>query len=112
MRKTIALLLASGTLAAPAVALAAPPIRGHHHARTVARQQCMTERSTLGVNAFRLKYGPTGAFHKCVTARRPSDLQAAKQCRAERQQIGAPAFRAKYGGNPGLNRCIKALTGK
>ncbi len=109
MRKTLAALLSAGMLLAPASTLAAPAVRGPHHPRTVARQQCSSERRQIGVKAFRLKYGAPKAMNNCIKTHLPSDRRAAARCRAERKQLGGRAFRLKYGGPAPLNRCIKAL---
>jgi hypothetical protein len=110
MRKTIAALLAAGTLVAPVAVSAVPAATGHHPARNVARQACKAERGALGTKAFRLKYGGRHALAHCVKAQLPGDRKAAAQCRAERKQIGKSAFRAKYGVPGPLKRCVKAAT--
>jgi hypothetical protein len=111
MRKTIALLLAAGTIAAPAAALAAPAAHPNHHAaRTVSRQACKAQRQLLGKTAFRVKYGATKAERNCVKGVLPSARTAAKTCRTERKTLGPAAFKAKYGGPSALNRCIKVKT--
>jgi len=105
VRKALTLILAAGVLAVPATAAARPGFYPHHKARAVARQQCAQERSTIGVPAFRAKYGRPNAFNRCVRTHLPSDRAAAVQCRAERRATGGRAFRLKYGPAP-LKRCI------
>ncbi len=109
MRKVVTLMLAAGTLASPAAAVAFP-IRPHHKARTVARLQCNQERRAIGVARFRAQYGGPNAYRKCVRSHLPSDRAAAVQCRAERKATGPQAFRLKYGARAPLKHCIALHT--
>ncbi|MGI8558690.1 MAG: hypothetical protein ACR2ND_10330 [Solirubrobacteraceae bacterium] len=109
MRKVVTLMLAVGTLASPAAAVAFP-FHPHHKPRAVARLQCNQERRAIGVAQFRAKYGSPNAYRNCVRSHLPSDRAAAAQCRAERKATGPQAFRLKYGGHAPLKHCIALLT--
>lgn len=108
MRKVVTLMLAAGTLASPAAAIARP--FHPHKPRSVARLQCSQERRAIGVAQFRAKYAGPNAYRNCVRSRLPSDRAAGVQCRAERKTTGPQAFRLKYGGRAPLKHCIALLT--
>jgi len=100
MRKLIfACLLA--LLAIPAWAAAGTPTPADQAA---ASKQCSTERTAMGVPAFKLLYGTnanrSNAFGKCVSKLAQQNAKnqsnAAAQCRAERTADPA-AFATKYG---------------
>ena len=99
-----------------------------------AAQTCKAERTKLGEDAFKAKYGTNAnkanAFGKCVsgasTSKKEGDDEdengateskaeqnAAKKCKAERKQLGEDAFRAKYGTNPNkanaFGKCVSKL---
>lgn len=119
MRKLIAIVAALGLLALPGSVQAAggngqqgkSKANGRGQAIKVARQQCNAERQTLGVKAFRDKYGRPNAYRNCVQARLAADRAAAANCRAERKQLGPKAFRQKYGKRNTLDQCIKVSAG-
>jgi len=108
-------------LAAPATALAGEPTETD---RTNAAKECKAERSELGVEAFRAKYGTEtskrkNAFGKCVSSRAKDEQaerksarsKAARECREERAELGVEAFRAKYGtarskGRNAFGKCV------
>jgi hypothetical protein len=95
-----------------------------------AAKACKAERATMGVEAFKNKYGTNAnkanAFGKCVSgkskAKGEDDAEAetqearenaAKKCKAERENMGLEAFRNKYGTNANkanaLGKCVSKL---
>jgi hypothetical protein len=103
-------------LVAPA-ALAVPPPGQGSSASTVCKQQ----RNTIGMNAFRLLYAPTGtpkaAMDACLAGHRSIESieakNAAKTCRAERGTTPASiaAFNERWGtGNKknAMGKCVSA----
>jgi hypothetical protein len=116
MRKLI-LVLVTGLLALPALAVAGPPPTVADTAAAV--KQCSTERTAMGVPAFRLLYGTnadkSNAFGKCVSKLARQNAQnranASAQCTTERT-ADATAFAAKYGIGPNhrnaFGRCVSA----
>jgi hypothetical protein len=112
MRKLIIFLCTIG-LCVPAFALA-------DSGSPSAQQQCATERTAMGADAFKALYGTNGnksnAFGKCVSKRasanEKSQSNAAAQCRAERS-ADPDAFKTKYGtGKNGANAFGKCVSGK
>jgi len=100
-----------------------------------AAQTCQAERSKLGEDAFRAKYGTNGnganAFGKCVSgasksegddedqnenestaSKSKAEQNAAKKCKAERK-LDPAAFKAKYGTNHNkanaFGKCVSKL---
>jgi hypothetical protein len=117
MRKLI-LVIATALLAVPAGAVAASPPSPAD--KTAASEQCSTQRTAMGVPAFKLLYGTnanrSNAFGKCVSKLAQQNEQnqanAAAQCRAERAADPA-AFAAKYGtGKKHANAFGKCVSGK
>ena len=105
-------------LAAPA-ALAAPPPGQGSSASTACKQQ----RNTIGMNAFRLLYAPTGkpkaAMDACLAAQAlivsTEAKNAAKACKVERGTTteSIAAFETKYGtGNKknAFGKCVSMTT--
>lgn len=92
-----------------------------------AAKVCKAERETLGVEAFKGKYGTNpnkaNAFGKCVsgTAKKTeaaaeqteAEKNAAKKCKAERESLGVQAFKDKYGTNANkanaFGKCVSKL---
>ncbi len=88
---------------------------------------CEAEYKQLGADAFRAKYGSTGASLACIrahggtpppttTTQPPSTEPPAASgplaaCEAEYKQLGADAFKAKYGSTEASLACIKAHGG-
>jgi hypothetical protein len=101
LRKLV-FVLATALLAITASAVAANPPSPADKAAAV--KQCSTERTAMGVPAFRLLYGTnanrSNAFGKCVSKlaqqNAKNQANAAAQCRSERAADPA-AFAAKYG---------------
>jgi hypothetical protein len=116
MRKLI-LVLFTALLALPALAVAGPSPNAADAAAAV--KQCSTERTAMGVPAFRLLYGTnadkSNAFGKCVSKLARQNAQnranASAQCTTERT-ADATAFAAKYGIGPkhrnAFGRCVSA----
>jgi flagellar hook assembly protein FlgD len=103
-----------------------------------AAKTCKAERASMGVEAFRKKYGTNhnlmNAFGKCVSAKskdkankddekdekdeKDDDNEAqdngAKKCKAERSAMGVEAFAKKYGTNHNLKnafgKCVSSLS--
>jgi hypothetical protein len=124
MTRTLLVLAAFLVLAVP-TAFAAPPADkgkpespgksaaapGQSEDKNAAKK-CKAERTRLGVEEFRKKYGtanhPNGAnaFGKCVSAQKKAEAaeeaaeqakeNAAKKCAKERSELGVEAFRTKY----------------
>ena len=120
------------------VAYAAPPAdkgkpespgksQGEHGNANSPAQACRKERTDMGVEAFRAKYGTNhnlkNAFGKCVSAKAKAKAEAeehaeavtnaAKQCKKERTDTGVDAFKAKYGTNANkANAFGKCVSGK
>ena len=106
-------------LAAPA-ALAAPPPGQGSSASTVCKQQ----RKTIGMNAFRLLYAPTGSPQAAMDACLAQQAQvasteaknAAMACKTERGTTpeSIAAFNAKWGSNGNkknaFGKCVSATT--
>jgi hypothetical protein len=104
MRKLI-FLFVTALLALPALAVAGSPPSPADTAAAV--KQCSSERTAMGVDAFKALYGTnaskSNAFGKCVSKlaqqNEQNRLNAAAQCRSERSADPA-AFAAKYGKGP------------
>jgi hypothetical protein len=104
MQKLI-LVFVTALLALPALAVAGSPPSPADQAAAV--KQCSTERTNMGVSAFKLLYGTntskSNAFGKCVSKLAKQNAQntsnAASQCRTERS-AGPAAFAANYGTGP------------
>jgi hypothetical protein len=113
--KRIAILIAAGALALPAVASSH---KTHHraHGAGAAHAACKSERDASGVPAFRAKYANANGRHamrRCVRAHRRA---AVATCKAERTSLGAQAFREKYGKQGkhhrhAFRRCVRAHAG-
>ena len=94
---------------------------------------CKAERSRIGVDAFKTRYGTNknkaNAFGKCVSSKSKDDKDeededekhegdndggaAAKACKADRVSMGAEAFAKKYGTNHNLKNAFgKCVSGK
>jgi hypothetical protein len=89
---------------------------------------CKAERASVGVEAFRNKYGTNknkmNAFGKCVSGKaktktkkddddKADDSSAAKACKSERASMGVDAFAKKYGTNHNLKNAFgKCVSGK
>jgi ribosomal protein S24E len=142
MTRTLVVIAASLALSLP-TALAAPPegkgkpespgksaAAPGQSADKNAAKACKAERATMGVEAFKTKYGTNAnkanAFGKCVSgkskAKGEDDAEAetqearenaAKKCKAERENMGLEAFRNKYGTNANkanaLGKCVSKL---
>ena len=97
-----------------------------------AAKKCKAERDSMGIEAFRKKYGTNhnlmNAFGKCVSSKSKNKANkddekedkddkaedsAAKKCKAERA-MGAEAFAKKYGTNHNLKnafgKCVSSLS--
>ena len=88
-----------------------------------AAKACKAERTQMGVDAFKTKYGTNAnkanAFGKCVSAKvkkaeeQEARENAAKKCKAERTLIGVEAFKTKYGTNANkanaFGKCVSTL---
>jgi hypothetical protein len=97
-----------------------------------AAKACKAERTQLGVDGFKAKYGTNAnkanAFGKCVSGKAKKDEaedededeasvqaeeNAAKKCKAERSSIGVEAFKNKYGTNANkanaFGKCVSKL---
>jgi len=93
-----------------------------------AAKSCKAERTKLGIQAFKDKYGTNAnkanAFGKCVsttvkktedeaTEQEQAEENAAKQCKAERTKLGVQAFKDKYGTNANkanaFGKCVSTL---
>ncbi len=116
MRKLIFTCLMA-ILVLPAWAVASTPSPSEHAA---AVNQCSTERTGMGVPAFKLLYGTnanrSNAFGKCVSKLAQQNAHntatASSQCRAERQSDPA-AFAMKYGkGKNHANAFGNCVSGK
>jgi ribosomal protein S24E len=95
-----------------------------------AAKACKAERTKLGVQAFKDKYGTNAnkanAFGKCVSATakkleaaeeaQQATENAAKACKAERTKLGVQAFKDKYGTNANkanaFGKCVSTLAKK
>jgi len=115
--------LGAMAFAVPALAADSPTTTTDSSTPT-AQQQCRTERTGMGADAFKQAYGTnknkSNAFGKCVSKRtaKTEDAQAeahtnaAKDCRTE-QAGDAAAFTAKYGTNKnGTNAYGKCVSSK
>jgi hypothetical protein len=119
--KTLTIIAAVGALAVAVPAFAddtTPP------STPSAQQQCRTERTQIGKDAFAQLYGTNknrkNAFGKCVSKRASATDKAAEQahtnaaqsCQAERSADPA-AFSTKYGtgknGKNAFGKCVSAL---
>jgi hypothetical protein len=152
MTRTLIVVASILCLAVPA-ALAAPPDHTgkpeKKHATSQAAEQpgqsgqsaankCQAERTQLGEDAFKARYGTNGnkanAFGKCVSSKAKTEADdeneneaneskaneskaeqnAAKKCKAERAQLGETAFKAKYGTNANkanaFGKCVSKLS--
>jgi hypothetical protein len=115
-----------GKPASPGQSAAAPG----QSAEKNAAKKCKAERTKLGAQAFKDKYGTNAnranAFGKCVsgTVKKAEDeneaaedeqaeKNAAKQCKAEREKLGVQAFKDKYGTNANkanaFGKCVSTL---
>jgi hypothetical protein len=150
MTRTLIVIAAFLTLSLP-VAFAAPPegkgkpenpgksaTAPGQSADKNAAKACKAERATMGVQAFKDRYGTNAnkanAFGKCVSGKakknkdeEPEDEAedarenaAAKTCKAERESMGVEKFRDTYGTNANktnaFGKCVskhskKATTG-
>jgi ribosomal protein S24E len=142
MTRTLVVIAASLALSLP-TALAAPPegkgkpespgksaAAPGQSADKNAAKACKAERATMGVEAFKTKYGTNAnkanAFGKCVSGKSKAKAEddaeaetqearenAAKKCKAERESMGVEAFRNKYGTNANkanaLGKCVSKL---
>jgi hypothetical protein len=138
MTRTLIVLAAFLTLSVPA-ALAAPPegkgkpespgnsaAAPGQSADKNAAKACKAERATMGVAAFKEKYGTNAnkanAFGKCVAGKSKKAEEAeieearenaAKKCKAERASIGVEPFKTKYGTNANkanaFGKCVSKL---
>jgi hypothetical protein len=117
MRRLI-FLTVTAVLALPALAVAGSPPSAADHAAAV--KQCSTERTGMGVAAFKQLYGTntnkSNAFGKCVSKLAQQNEQdrsnAAAQCRTERS-ADAVAFATKYGSGPNHTHAFgKCVSGK
>jgi ribosomal protein L18 len=122
--KTLTMLTLVGTLAIAVPAIADGTSADAGTTVPSAQQQCRTERSGMGRDAFALLYGTnknrSNAFGKCVSKRAKKTDQAAteaktnasKECTAE-EAADPAAFAAKYGtGKKGANahgKCVSQL---
>jgi ribosomal protein S24E len=143
MTRTLVIVAAFLTLSLP-TALAAPPegkgkpespgksaAAPGQSADKNAAKACKAERATMGVEAFKNKYGTNAnkanAFGKCVSGKSKAKAEnedeteadearesAAKKCKAERETIGVEAFKNKYGTNANkanaLGKCVSKLS--
>ena len=143
MTRILIVLAAFLTLSLPAALAAPPPGKGKpaspgnsaaapgQSADKNASKKCKAERASMGVDAFKLKYGTNAnkanAFGKCVsgTAKKSGDDEedeaeqqearenAAKKCKAERTTLGVEPFKAKYGTNANkanaFGKCVSKL---
>jgi hypothetical protein len=117
VRKLIFLVL-TALLVVPATAVAGSPPSPSDKA--AAAKQCSSERSAMGVPAFKLLYGTnaskSNAFGKCVSKlaqqNRQNRSNAAAQCSTERS-ADPDAFAAKYGtGKKKANAFGNCVSGK
>ena len=88
-----------------------------------AAKACKAERESLGLQAFKDKYGTNAnkanAFGKCVSGKvkkaeeQEARENAAKKCKAERESLGLQAFKDKYGTNANkanaFGKCVSKL---
>jgi hypothetical protein len=145
MTRTLLVLTAFLVLSVPA-ALAAPPagkgkpekeagksaVAAQQSADKNASKKCKAERESMGVDAFKAKYGTNpnkaNAFGKCVSGKSKAakddaeaeesaaEEAAAKKCKAERESIGVDAFKAKHGTNKNkanaFGKCVSKLSKK
>ena len=147
MRRTLIIIASLLCIAVPA-ALAATPVHKDkqwkgNEAKTEAAvqsehnaaQTCKEERTKLGEDAFKVRYGTNAnkanAFGKCVSSASKSkseaddenendasestaEQNAAKKCKAERKQLGEDAFKARYGTNANkansFGKCVSKLS--
>ena len=143
MTRILIVLAAFLTLSLPAALAAPPPGKGKpaspgnsaaapgQSADKNASKKCKAERASMGVDAFKLKYGTNAnkanAFGKCVsgTAKKSGNDEedeaeqqearenAAKKCKAERTTLGVEPFKAKYGTNANkanaFGKCVSKL---
>ena len=109
--------MVSAALVVPVIASAAPSGKD----RSNAARECRAERSAMGVENFRNKYGTNrnrrNAFGKCVSQKAKQNkeaaderdrrqLNAARACRAE-QRLDPAAFALKYGNRRNaFGRCV------
>ncbi len=125
-RKSLGRSLFAQTWGKPAVPNCIAVTKGKaRQATRSAQADCRSERSDMGVDAFRDKYGSNdnkqNAFGKCVSGKvrhelaedRQDTINAAKQCAAERADIGVDAFRDKYGTNHNkrnaFGKCVSGI---
>jgi hypothetical protein len=107
-------------LAVPAAFAAPPAGQGTQAATPSASELCKQQRRTIGMNAFRLLYAPSGtpkaAMDACLTSQKSiagiAAKNAAMECKAEQAQ-DAEAFTGKYGTNPNKKNAFgKCVSGK
>jgi hypothetical protein len=113
MRKLVLLAVLALSIA-PAAALA-DDSPGQGEGQSPA-QQCKSQRTAIGVDAFGKLYGSgANAFGKCVSHQSQVDSQAdssaAAACKSE-EQAGESAFAAKYGTGKGHNAFGKCVSQK
>ena len=128
MRKWLVVLaafLAIGIPAAYAASSANDKPAQPQSAADNAAKKCKAERESMGIEAFRKRYGTNhnlmNAFGKCVSSKSKdkanrddekedkddkADDNAAKKCKAERTAMGAEAFAKKYGTNHNLKNAF------
>jgi hypothetical protein len=141
MTRTITVIAAFLVLSVPA-ALAAPPegkgkpespgksaAAPGQSADKNAAKACKAERATMGVPAFKEKYGTNGnkanAFGKCVSGKSKKAEEteteearenAAKKCKAERASMGLEQFKTEYGTNANktnaFGKCVSSKSKK
>jgi hypothetical protein len=129
MKKWLVAAVALIALGIPAAYAATPndsgkPAQAQSTAANAARK-CKAERESMGVEAFRKKYGTNhnlmNAFGKCVSTKSKGEANkddeeadedgkaqdnAAQKCKAERTAMGAEAFAKKYGTNHNLKNAF------
>ena len=137
MRKwlvVLAVFLAIGIPAAYAASSANDKPAQAQNAADNAATKCKAERGSMGIEAFRAKYGTNhnlmNAFGKCVSSKvegrgeegrdekddndDKAEDSAARNCKAERSGMGAEAFAKKYGTNHNLKnafgKCVSSLS--
>ena len=106
-------------LAAPAAFAAPPGGQGTQAATPSASGLCKQQRRTIGMDAFRALYAPSGtpkaAMDACLSAQKSIAgivaKNAAQECKVEQAQDAA-AFAVKYGKNENdrnaLGKCVSA----
>lgn len=107
-------------LAVPAAFAAPPGGQGTQASTPSASELCKQQRRTIGMDAFRALYAPSGtpkaAMDSCLTGQKSiagiAAKNAAKECQAEQAKDPA-AFATKYGTNANkknaFGMCVSAL---